>query len=102
MKLSNGNTGHAHVIGVILCNFITFQLYIRCDQFIIVQATLPTPYHQFPLNFILVFKKVASEPLDHCGFVDPQGCSLEITLPDSKQYRPSSNRKFQIQLSKKH
>ena len=30
--------------------------YIRWDQFIIVQFTLPKPYHRLPSKFILIFK----------------------------------------------
>ena len=45
VKLANGNTGHAQVIGVILCSFSKCS-NIQWDQFMIVQVTLPTPPHQ--------------------------------------------------------
>ena len=41
-----------------LCSvtFLTVQLYIQWDQFIIFQVTLPTPSHKVPSNFMLVLK----------------------------------------------
>ena len=38
--------------------FITVRLYIQSDQFIIVQVTVPTLYHQVPSSFILVLKSL--------------------------------------------
>ena len=52
--------------------FLTVPLYIQWEQFIIVQVTLTTPSHWLPSNFMLVFKKVKSEPLEHCDFFDTQ------------------------------
>ena len=61
-------------LGLFYVAFLTVRLYIQLDQFIFVQVTLPTLYHQTPSSFILV-KKVTFEPLEHCDFVDPQGHS---------------------------
>ena len=36
--------------------FLTVRLYIQLDQYIIVQVTLPTLYHQVTSNFMLLFK----------------------------------------------
>ena len=36
----------------------TVPLYIRQDQFIIVQVTLSTPYHSVTSNFMLVFERL--------------------------------------------
>ena len=58
MKLANENTGHAQVIGTVYVAFLTVQLYIHLDQFIIFQVTLPKLYHQVPSSFILVFKRL--------------------------------------------
>ena len=58
VKLANGNTWHAQVIGIILRCFLTVLLYIWWNQFIIFQVTLPTPSHQVPSNFMLVLKRL--------------------------------------------
>ena len=55
--------------------FLTVPLYIQWNHFIIFHVNLPTPSHQVPSNFMLDFKKVTSEPLEHCNFIDPQGRS---------------------------
>ena len=46
------------------------------------------------LKFYFGFQKVTSEPLEYCDFSDI-GLFLDITLPDSKQSRLSSNRNGQ-------
>ena len=75
MNLANGNTGHAQIIGIILCRFP------NCP---IIYPVVPVYYCTgHPSNTIsFVFFKFyigsqsfTSELLDHCGFVDPQGCS---------------------------
>ena len=58
VKLANENTGHTQVIGIIFVAFLTVQLYIQWDQLIIATVTLPALFHQVPLNFILVFKRL--------------------------------------------
>ena len=75
VKLATKNTGHAQGIGIILCPFP------NCS---IIYPVVPVYY--FPghpsntissgaLKFYIGFKRVTSEPLEHCGFVDPEGCS---------------------------
>ena len=65
VKLANGDTGNAQGIGIILyVIFLTVTLYFRREQFIIVYVTLPTPYHQVPSNFMLVFKNLHLELLN--------------------------------------
>ena len=75
VKLANGNTGHAQGIGIILCRFP------NCS---IIYPVLPVYYcpghpsnaiSSGALNFYIGFKKVTSEPLENCDFVDPQGRS---------------------------
>ena len=44
-------------LGLFYVAFKTVRLYIQLDQFIIVQVTLPTLYHQVPSSFILVSRK---------------------------------------------
>ena len=45
-------------LGLFYVPFLTVRLYIQLDQFIIVQVTLPTLYHQVPSSFILVLKRL--------------------------------------------
>ena len=75
MTLANGNKGHAQGIGIILCCFP------NCSIKYTVGPVYYCPVHPFntissgALNFYIDFKNVASEPLEHCDFVDPQGSS---------------------------
>ena len=75
VKLANGNTGNAQVIGMILCWFPTCSIIYTVG-----------PVHYFPghpsntissgaFKSYVVFQRVTSEPLEHCGFVDTQGFS---------------------------
>ena len=45
-------------LGLFYVAFLTVQLFIQLDQYIIVQVTLPKLYHQVPSSFILVFKRL--------------------------------------------
>ena len=45
-------------LGLFYVAFLTVPLYIQLDQFIIVQVTLPTLYHQVPSSFILVIRRL--------------------------------------------
>ena len=45
-------------LGLLYVAFLTVQLYIQLEQFIIVQVTLPTLYHHVPSSFILFFKSL--------------------------------------------
>ena len=69
-KLANLNTRHAQGIGIISCRFINcFIIYPMGKVYISLGA----------LKFYVVFKKGTSEPLEHCDFVYPQGCSRILT-----------------------
>ena len=61
-------------LGLFYFAFLTVWLYIQLEEIISVQVTLKTLYHQLP-SILYWFKKVTSEPLEHCDFVDPQGPS---------------------------
>ena len=80
-------------LGLFYVIFLTVTLYIKWDQFIIVQVTLPTSSHQVPSNFMLVKKSYIWNPwvLWLCW---PSRSFLEITLTDSNKSRPSSDIKF--------
>ena len=45
-------------LGLFYVAFLTVPLFNQLDHFIIVQVTLPTPYHQVPSSFILVLRKL--------------------------------------------
>ena len=74
VKLANGNTGHAQGIEIILCRFP------KCLIIYSVGPVYYCPGHPFntissgDLKFYIGFKKVTSETLEHCDFVEPKGC----------------------------
>ena len=45
-------------LGLFYVAFLTVQLYIQLEQFIIFQITLSTIYNQMPSSFILVLKRL--------------------------------------------
>ena len=73
VKLSNGNTGHAQVIGMV------WFLFSQCLIIYTVKPAYYCPGHPSntilsgALKFYIGFRKVTSEPLEHCDFVDSQG-----------------------------
>ena len=75
VKFSNGNTVHDQLMETILCYIyncpITYPVgpvyYFLCHHYNNISLDA--------LNFYVDFKKVTSEPLEHCDFVDPQNCS---------------------------
>ena len=72
VKMANGNTGHTQVIGIILRRFTNWYIIYP------VGTVYYFPGHTFntislgTLNFYVVFKKVTSETLEYCDFVDPK------------------------------
>ena len=74
-KLDNEKTGHAQVIGIILCCFTNFPIIYTVGP---VYYFPGHPYSTIPLSALkydIGFKKVISEPLEYCYFVDPRGRS---------------------------
>ena len=75
VKPDNVNTVHAQGIGIILCRFH------KCSVIYPVGPVYHCPDHPSnttssgSLKFYVGFQKVISEPLEHCDFFDPQGCS---------------------------
>ena len=75
MKLDNGNTGHAQVIGVILCRFTNCSIIYPV---VLVYYCPGQPYNTISsgaFKFYVSLQKVTSETFEHCDFVDPQGHS---------------------------
>ena len=87
-------------LGLFYVAFLTVRLYIQLGQFIIVQVTLPTLYHQVPSSFILVKKGyiLTSLTLWLCW---PSRLFLEITIPESQQSWLSSTQNCQDQSSQR-
>ena len=75
VKLANGNTGHAQGIGIILCRFPNCSIIYPVGPVYYFPGHPSNTISSGVLKFYIGFKKVTSEPLEHCDFVDPQGCS---------------------------
>ena len=72
VQLANGNTGHAQGIGIILCCLTNCSIIYPGGT---VYYCPGHPYNTVlsgDLKFYFGFKKVTSEPLEHCDSVDPQ------------------------------
>ena len=75
VKLANGNTGHAQVIGIILCRFPNCLIIYPAGPVYYCPGYSSNTISSGALKFYIGFKKVTSETLEHCDFVEPQGCS---------------------------
>ena len=72
VKLANGNTGHAQGIGIILCRFSNCSIIYPVGPVYYCPGKHYNNISPGVLKFYIGFKKVTSEPLEHCDFVDPQ------------------------------
>ena len=75
VKLANGNTKHAQVIGIILCCFPNCSTIYPVGK---VYYCHGHPYNTISLvalKFYVGSQKVTLEPLEHCNFVDLKYCS---------------------------
>ena len=75
VKLANGNTGHAQGIGIILFRFPNCSIIYPVGLVYYCPVHPSNTISSGALKFYIGFKKVISEPLEHCDFVDPQGRS---------------------------
>ena len=57
-------------LGLSFVAFLTVPLYVQWDRFIIAQVTLPTPSHQVPSNFMLVFRRLNLNLLNIVTFLN--------------------------------
>ena len=73
VKLAYENTGHAQVIGIILCLFPNCLIIYPVGPVCYFPGHPSNTISSGALKFYIGFKKVKSEPLEHCDFVDPQG-----------------------------
>ena len=75
VKLANGDMGHAKLIEVILYHFINCPIIYPVGPFYYCSGHPSNTISSGSLKFYIGFQKFASEPLEHCDFVHPQGCS---------------------------
>ena len=75
VKLANGNTGNAQVIGIILCQFTNCFIIYPLGKFYYCPSHPSNTISSGALKIYVGFQKVTSEPLEHCDFVEPQGQS---------------------------
>ena len=75
VKLANRNTGHAQWIEIILCRFPTFSIIYPVGTVYYCPGRIYNTISWGALKFYVGIKNVTSEPLEHCDFVGPQGCS---------------------------
>ena len=78
VKLSNGNTGHAQGIGIILCRFPNCSIIYPVGPVYYCPGHPSNTISSGALKFYIGFKKVTFEPLEHCDLVDPQGSSWRL------------------------
>ena len=75
VKLANGNTWHAQWIGITLCCFTHCYIIYPVVPVYYFPGHSTNTISSVALKFYVGSQKVASEPLEHCGFFDLQGCS---------------------------
>ena len=75
VKLSDGNMGHAQVIGFILCRITNDSIIHMVGKVYYFPVRPSNTISSGALKFYVVFQKVASEALEHCDFFDPKSCS---------------------------
>ena len=71
VKLDNGNTVHAQGIGIILCCFPNCLIIYPVGPVYFFPGHPSNNISSGALKFYIGFKKVTSEPIEHCDFVDP-------------------------------
>ena len=74
VKLANENTGHSQLIGIILCCFPNCSIIYPVGPFYYCLDNPSNTILSDALIFYVGSKKVTSEPIEHCDFVDPEGC----------------------------
>ena len=75
VKLSNVNTGHPQVIGIILYCFPNCSIIYSVGPVYYCTGHPSNTISSGPLKFYAGLKNIMSEPLEHCDLVDPQSHS---------------------------
>ena len=101
VKLSNGNMGHDQWVGIILCCFCNCPITFMVRTVYYCAGHTSKNISSGDLKFYVGFQKVTYEPLENCDLFLLSRLSLEITVPDLKQFKLSSDRNFQGQHLKK-
>ena len=72
VKLDNGNTVHAQLVGIFLCRFNNFSILYPMRPVYYCPGHPSNTISSGALKFYVGFQNVTSEPLEYCYFVDPQ------------------------------
>ena len=75
VKQANRNTGHEKIIGIILCCFPNCSIIYPVGTVYYFTGHPSNNISSGALKLYVGFKKVTSEPLEHCDFVDPKSHS---------------------------
>ena len=75
VKFANGKTEHDQRIVIILCRFSNCLIIYPVGPVYYCPGHSSKTISSGALKFYIGLKKVTSEPIEHCDFVDPQGCS---------------------------
>ena len=76
VKLADVNTGYAQGIRIILCCFPNCSIIYPVGPVYYCSGTPSNTISSGAIKLYVELKKVTSEPLEHCEFVDHQGHSL--------------------------
>ena len=74
VELASGNTGYAQGIGIILCSFTNCSIKYPVVPVYYCPGHPSNTISLGALKFYVGFKKVKPEILEHCEFINPQGC----------------------------
>ena len=75
VKLDNGNMLHAQGIEIIICNFPNCSIIYTLRPVYYCPGHPSNTISSGALKFYVGFQKVASEPLEHRDFFEPEGRS---------------------------
>ena len=87
VKLAHGNMGHVQGIWIILCHFTNCpNLYAVIPDFTGHPSVIIS---SGDLKCYFGFQNITSEPLEHCYFIEPQGCSWRSPYQTLKKWNLS-------------
>ena len=72
VKLNYGNTGYAQIIVIILCCFTNCSILYPVGPVYYCTGHPSNTISSGAVKFYIGLKKVTSEPLKYCDYVDPQ------------------------------
>ena len=101
VKMANGNTVHAQIIGIILCRFHNCTIIYPVGSVYYFPVHHSNTISSGDFKFYVGSQKVTSDPIEHCEFVDNQGRSWILPYQTQKTFRLSSNRNSESEPSNK-